>query len=406
MTRKQILFVDDEPMVLQGLQRSLRPFRAEWDMTFAENGSAALLAMAERPIAVIVTDMRRPGMNGAELLGEVMRRHPTVVRIVLSGHADRDLVDQCVGVAHQYISKPCDSEQLRSLVRNACLLAGRLVDEEVKRVIGTIDSLPSMPEVYLALKETLAGEGAEPRVVGDILQQDIGMTAKILKLVNSAFFGLRRTISTPQEAVTYLGIDTIKTLVLTNSIFDQAKPFRTKLFTLSDLWRHSLGVAAGARMIASQEGLSATLKDEAFVGGILHDVGLLIMASNFPETYDRVAELVIRERVMIPTAEQEHFGVTHAEVGAYLLGLWGLPANILRIVSLHHRPQVLEEVRLDPVMVVHAADVLCGAQGGHPLFETGRFNAEALDRSGLGDHVGRWSTLLASCMTDEGANHG
>jgi HD-like signal output (HDOD) protein len=395
MTKQQILFVDDEPMVLQGLQRILRPLRAEWDMAFAENGPAALQKMADLHFDVIVSDMRMPGMNGADLLREVMRRSPTTVRIVLSGHADRDLVAQCVGVAHQYISKPCDPEQLKSMVRNACLLAGKLVDEGVKRVIGSIDSLPSIPEVYAELRETLAKEGVDTRVVGDILQKDIGMTAKILKLVNSAFFGLRRTISSPHDAVAYLGIDTIKTLVLSNSIFDQSKPFQTRFFSITDLWQHCMGVAIGARKIAAHERLALALQEEAFVGGLLHDVGLLILASNFPDTYDRAAELILKEKLMIPTAEQEFFGVTHAEVGAYLLGLWGLPAPILKIVSLHHRPHVLEETDFNTVMVVHAADVLCGAKGGHPLFETGRFNLEALARSSLTSHVDGWTEAVA-----------
>ncbi len=394
MAKQQILFVDDEPMVLQGLQRLLRPFRTEWDMAFVESGQVALAKLTEHPFDVIVSDMRMPGMNGAELLKEVMRRYPAMVRIVLSGHADNDLVTQCVGVAHQYISKPCDPDQLKAMIRNACILSGRLVDEEVRKVIGAIDSLPSVPELYLELKAALKEEDIDSRNLGAIIQKDIGMTAKILKLVNSSFFGLRRVISDAQEAVAYLGIDTIKTLVLSNSVFEQSKPLRTKLISISDLWHHSMTVAAGAKAIAHAEGLGMASQEEAFVGGILHDVGVLILASNFPDTYDKAVELVITEQLMIPTAEQEFFGVTHAEVGAYLLGLWGLPAPILNIVGLHHRIHLQDESQVTPLIAVHAADVLCGIQQQHPLFETGRLDQAAIERAGLWDRQEAWAALV------------
>ena len=394
MSKQRILFVDDEPMVLQGLQRILRPFRDEWDMEFAESAAKALELMVLHPFDVIVSDMRMPGTNGAELLKEVMRRFPTTVRLVLSGHADQELVAQCVGVAHQYISKPCDPEQLKAMVRNAGLLAGKLVDEEVKRVIGSIDNLPSIPEVYDELKRALAGDGADPSQLGAIIEKDIGMTAKILKLVNSAFFGLRRTIATPHEAVVYLGTETIKTLVLANSLFEQTKPFKTRYFSISDLWNHTIQVATAARQFSVDEGLAFSQQEEAFVGGILHDVGVLVLASNFEETYDKVCELVMREHVQSTTAEQEYFGVTHAEVGAYLLGLWGLPAPILKIVSLHHRPYGFSETGFSPVVAVHAAEVLSADKGAHTSCGVANFNLEALKRLGLDGHVGMWTASM------------
>ncbi len=394
MTRQQILFVDDEPMVLQGLQRLLRPFRAEWDMAFVASGQEALAQLAEHPFDIIISDMRMPGMNGAELLKEVMHRYPAMVRIVLSGHADKDLVTQCVGVAHHYISKPCEPEQLKTMIRNACILSGRLVDEGVRKVIGAIDRLPIVPELFLQLKAALKDEDVDARALGAIIKRDMGMTAKILKLVNSSFFGLRRVLSDAEEAVTYLGIDTIKTLVLSDSIFEQSKPFQTRFFNISDVWHHSMAVAAGATAIATAEGLPRAAREEAFVGGILHDVGVLILASNFQDTYDKAAELVIAEQVTLPTAEQEFFGVTHAEVGAYLLGLWGLPAPVLNIVALHHRVHLQEESSATPLIAVHAADVLCGIQEQHPLFETGRLDQVAIERAGLWGRREAWAALV------------
>jgi putative nucleotidyltransferase with HDIG domain len=398
MTRQRILFVDDDPLVLQGLQRMLRPLREEWDMGFAAGGEEGLLMMADAPFDVVVSDMRMPGMNGAQFLTEVSRQHPATVRLILSGHADRDLVSQCVGVAHQYISKPCDPEQLRSLVRNACLLSGHLVSPEVKQVVGAIERLPSVPQVYGEIREALKDDDTGPQVLGDIIQKDIGMTAKILKLVNSAFFGLRRTIASPHEAVAYLGMDTIKNLVLAQSIFEGANNLKSELFSLDDLWHHSLTVANGARAIAKAEGQSRLGQEDAFVGGILHDVGVLILATNFPDLYDKAARLVLTEKVLIPTAEQECFGVTHAEVGAYLLGLWGLPSSILKIVSLHHKPFALQEKGYTAVLAVHIADVFCGVGRNHPIFETNRVDLDALAKAGLGARLEPWRNAVIDAL--------
>jgi HD-like signal output (HDOD) protein len=402
MKKKRILFVDDEPLILQGLQRMLRPMREEWEMTFVDGGEKALAALAGSPFDVVVTDMRMPVMNGAQLLTEVRRRHPRVVRMVLSGHADRELVDQCLGVAHQYVSKPCDPEQLKAMIRNASLIGGELVTDQVKEVLGGIDRLPTPPAVFLSLERALAEPDANPRVLGEIIERDMGMSAKILKLVNSAFFGLRRSISSPVEAVTYLGIDTVKGLVLVNSIFERSKPLGTRHLKLEDLWRHSLDVANAAKAIVHAERGSEAQADQAFIGGILEDVGVLVLASQFPEAYDRAAEVLLAENLQLATVELEEFAVTHTDVGAYLLGLWGLPPAILNIVCLHHSPHLILEPGFCPEVAVYAADILVGEQRGNPLFRTGRFDLKALAALGLADRVAAWrETVLAQLSNPE-----
>ena len=399
MSKQQILFVDDEPMVLAGLQRTLRPQRGEWDMVFVESGAMALEHMAAQPFDVIISDMLMPRMNGAELLKEVVRRHPATVRMVLSGHADKELISQCVGVAHQFISKPCDPEQLKALVKNACQLAGGLLDGEVKQVIGTIDRLPSAPEVFLDLREALARPEVNTRQLGAIIQRDPGMTAKTLQLVNSAFFGMRKSVTDPQEAVAYLGVEIVRTQVLSNGIFEASSPFPTQVFKVAEVWRHSLLVARVAQALAKQEGLPLALQREAYAGGLLHDVGVLILASRFPNLYDQVAEAVRAKAEPLRSAEEWLFGVSHAEVGAYLLGLWGLPAQVLEIVSLHHQPRAIAGEGLSPALAVHAADVICGGAAGEPvLFGLADFDPELLRWPWFGERLAGWRAVGAAAM--------
>jgi len=368
-TKKRILFVDDEPLVLQGLQRMLRSLRGEWDMEFTDSGSKALEIMAARPFEVIVSDMRMPGMSGAELMNIIIKRHPDTIRIILSGHADREMIAQCLGAAHQFLSKPCDPELLKAVINQACLVGSDLSSSRVKEVVGRIERLPSVPAVFRALSKALASENVSSAELGEIIAQDMGMTAKILKLVNSAFFGLRRELSSPVEAVTYLGIDTVHALVLANGIFDEAGHLNTRDLTIDQLWSHSLSVAHGTKAIAKLLKLPEKSREQAFTGGILHDSGILILASNFPETYNEVLDLVVREQLMLPLAEQRVFGVNHAEVGAYLMGLWGLPNPVIQCIRHHHAPTAADVEDIAPLISVHLADAFLSSMSHHYIFE-------------------------------------
>jgi len=405
MNRKRILFVDDEPFVLQGLQRMLRNMRSEWDMVFAEGADQALRTLEEQSFDVVVSDLRMPGMNGAELLKVVKERYPTTVRLILSGHADKELVRQSLSVAHQYVSKPCDPEQLKVLIGNACLLSGSLISAELKQVLGSIEKLPSIPKLFNELREALEKEDSSPQQLGDLIQRDIAMTAKILKLVNSAFFGLRRVISSPHEAVSYLGVETLKSLVLMESIFEQAHPLSTGLFSLEDLWRHSCMVARIAKHLAEAEGADHTVQESLFVQGILHDVGILVMAQNFPQKYDSIIDVIARDHNRLSTLETEEFGVTHAEVGAYLLGLWGLPGQVLNCISRHHDPCAPLPGEFPVVLVIHAADVLAGQADPHVLFQTSLLKEGLINGLGDPERLPKWKRIAeeqsSACLGGE-----
>src|SRR6185436_737485 len=261
--------VDDEALVLQGLQRMLRPWRDEWEMEFVDSGAKALERMAQVTFDVVVSDMRMPGMNGAELLAEVMQRHPKTVRLILSGHADKDLILKCVGSTHQYLAKPCDAEALKATVLRAGSVENALRDEKLKALVAQMDNLPSIPSLYVQMVEALQSSEVTLEEVGAIIAKDMAMTAKILKLVNSAFFGLRRQISSAAEAVNYLGLDTIRSLVLSINAFSQFESLPLGRFSIEALWTHSLNTAALAKAIGQAE-CDPKLADESFIAGMLH----------------------------------------------------------------------------------------------------------------------------------------
>jgi putative nucleotidyltransferase with HDIG domain len=354
--KKQILFVDDECNILEGLQRTLRVQRNEWDMEYVMSGAQALEIMETKPIDLIVTDMRMPEMDGADLLRETMKRHPETIRIILSGQADSQMAMKAVGVAHQFISKPCDPNTLKSVVNRAINLRALLKDSNLKSVISEMDTLPSLPTLYHEMSEELQSQDASILRVGQIIGRDPAMTAKILQLANSAFFGLRRRISNPADAVSYLGLDNVQHLFLAVNAFSRFSPPHASSFSIELLWEHSVATAELAKSVAKDEEAGKNISDDAFTAGLLHDIGKLMLASRLPRSHSEAAQLAKMKGVPLWVAEQEVLSVTHAEVGAYLLGIWGLPDSIIESVAYHHCPMQCAGTSFCALTALHAAD--------------------------------------------------
>ncbi len=365
--------------------------RSEWDMVFVTSGAEGLAELARSPFDVVVADMRMPGMNGAEFLNRVMRLHPGTIRLVLSGQADSDLVLQVEGAAHQFIAKPCDPGILRTVIQAASEIGGRMRSEEIRRVLGGIAHLPVLPAAYQEIVALLAIEATTVEDLGRVVQKDPGMTGNILKLVNSAYFGLRQRVSDPAEAVAFLGVDTLKALALVHGVFSQIQAV-PEGFNCEHLWRHSLRLATASREIAKMEGLGRGLESDCFTGGLLHDVGLLLLASGFPDEYRRIEELLASSSLEILDAEMEVLGVHHGEVGAHLLGLWGLPGTVVEAVAHHHCPR--QSIGVSPERIVHVAEALSTAAGDCGVFGVERPLAPASLREPPGRRLEAWKLVL------------
>jgi HD-like signal output (HDOD) protein len=395
---KTLLFVDDEPKVLQGLQRQLRSMRGEWDMNFVEGGKQALEFMAAQPVDVIISDMIMPFMDGSQLLSEVSRRHPNTVRIVLSGHAEREAVLRLIGPAHQYLSKPCNADELRNAVARAFALRDLLGNDRLKQLATRVNCLPTLPALYQQLTDELREEDPSLERVGEIISRDIGMTTKILQLVNSAFFGLPQPVSTPAGAVMYLGLTTVRSLVLSQQIFSQFEQRACKLFSLDALARHSWMTGVTARRVAQLERQDAKVLDQCFLAGMLHDTGQLILAVGLHEEYAAVLQTARDQNRPVWQAEQEQFGASHADVGAYLLALWGLPNPIIEAVAMHHCPANCIGLEFSPVIAVHVADVFQHERpGADTELPPPVLDIEHLTSLGLAGRVDNWR---AACFDE------
>lgn len=391
--KKKIIFVDDEEMVLQGLQRMLRPYRDEWDMAFVNTGAKALEIMAREPFDVIVADMRMPHMTGVELLNEVMKHYPETVRLILSGHSDKEFVFQSMGVTHQYLSKPCDPELLQSVIRRATASREILYNQELLPLIGRMKSLPSLPVLYYEIINKLQDPDVQLEDITDIIARDIGMTAKILQLVNSAFFGLCHRVSDLNSAVSFLGLNVITALFISVHAFSLYEGGKIPELSMASLWKHSLETALLAREICRLETTDNTVANEAFVAGLLHDSGRLVLAANFPERYQEVVRTARQERCAILDVEKNFFEHTHSAVGGYMLSLWGLPVPIVDAVSYHHEPGMLPGQTFCALTAVHAADCMVNSSFEKEDIISGSLDADYLKSMNLLDRLSVWREL-------------
>jgi putative nucleotidyltransferase with HDIG domain len=350
-----VLFVDDDPMILKGLKRSLEEYDDVWSADFAVSGRDALAKLAEQPFDAIVTDMHMPGMDGIQLLDAVSKDMPAVMRFVLSGNMREDQELRSAHLVHQMIPKPCDMERIYGIVERACQLRDNLSDPQLLRIITGIKTLPSVPLIYNQLLKELQSENTSAQTVGNIIAQDAAMTAKILQLVNSSFFGLADNVNTPQRAVTILGLNTVKALVLGIQVFSEYQGRVNLPVSIDVLWKHSLLVSSLASSIARTLKLTTQEQENARVAGILHDIGKLLLFK-IPDFFLKVR--VNRYGVISKEAEYKVLGTSHAEMGAYLLGIWGLPNAIVEAVAFHHQPGMQIHEKAGLVTVLYAANGL------------------------------------------------
>ena len=391
--KKHILFVDDESKVLQGLERMLRSLRRDWDMEFVESGPEALDRLAISPFDVVVSDMRMPGMDGCELLHAISDRHPATVRMILSGQCERNAVLKCVGPTHQFLTKPCDSELLKATVARACRLRDHLPDEWVKQVVSSVQSLPSWPSNYSEFTKQLQSPAPSIGRLGEVVSHDPAMAAKIMQLVSSGFFGSPQRVADPAHAVSLLGLDTLAAVAELPGVFfplgqeDSQEPFFVALNT------HSRLVAEAAKAVAESETDDGTLIGDAYLSGLLHDVGILVFAKDSPEHYLETIALARMNQTTLKQAEKRTFDTTRDDVGAYLMGLWGLPDPVVRAIAYHLSPSQAPDRTFGPLAAVHVANAVIEQDTADTPGAATAIDVEYLEQIGCAGRLDTWRQM-------------
>ena len=392
--KTRILFVDDEPSMLRVLKMGMRSMAGVWDMEFACDGEEALTLISQRKFDVVVTDMRMPGINGAQLLNHVLRLHPQTIRIVLSGYSDLSEVVNCVGLTHQFLENPCSLEDLKNCLKRVTLVKSRLAHDKLCELTASLKNLPSLPELYLEIADALQSPTASAQRIADIASKDPALSAKLLQLSNSAYFGFSRKVFTVAEAVQLLGVSVIQSLAMAVPIFSQFYRNKCPNFPIDLIWDHSAQTGVLARRIFGQHLGDSQLAEQAFCAGILHDIGKIILADGLPQEYSVVLNECLTTHTPLIEVERKTFHATHAEVGAYLLALWGLPIPLVEAVACHHHPRRCGTGQLCLAGVVHIADALQYSPTGHSQIVTGPVDPDYLKHLNLETQFENWRMAL------------
>jgi HD-like signal output (HDOD) protein len=387
---KIILFVDSDANQLASLKRNLRDYRDHWMMYFVADAASAMEVLTQLEVDVVVCETQLTAASGTLLLKQIQERYPRTTRLLFSGQALRAPAQEMVNYAHQFIPKPCSKEELVAVLVRVTQLRESINNPAMEALVNSLGNLPSLPQTYQELITALQDESTTVKQIGQIVAKDIGMSTKILQMVNSAFFGLPNKVASPEHAASLLGTETITNLALSAGVFTQLDEKLVKEFDLEALWQHSMAVASLSKRLAAAYGMSRQESEVPALAGMLHDLGQVVLATCDTSEYRRIIQQSKDQDEPIHLVESESIWCSHAALGAYLMGLWGLPFTAVEAVALHHTPE--QQTFENPVcLIVYAANIL--------LYSSGPYAANiesdlSLLESLLGSETfNQWSTI-------------
>lgn len=384
---RRVLVVTDDPAARRSLRDTFAPLLSEWEPTFAP-GPEAVAQLNGARYDSLVADAHLHANGCAELLTEARRRNPSMARIVLAAPGRMEVIG-LVALAHRVLPRPCPPDELIGAIQRAHSLRELMNSPSLAALVGRLTTVPALSAVYTRIAEELAFPDFSLAAVGGLVSQDVGIAAKLLQMANSALVGLRRPASTPSQAVRILGADLTRTLVLAVDLFSHYNPYALKPFSIEALWAHSQAVAELASAIAASERTDERVVRESALAGLFLDIGRLTLASQLTGPYKEVLSLTRYHRMSVVEAEKQVLGTSHAEVGAYLLGLWGMPDGLVEAVAWHHSPSGCPGSGFTPLTAVHAADTILQDEAGTEP------DWAYLERLGLREHYPTWKRLLS-----------
>lgn len=358
MSKKRVLFVGADQQTKSDFLTMQNYLPGDWEVLHAEKGAEALQALKNEAFDSIVSEMALPDMKGTELLGKVTEEYPATVRFILSEQADRSTILEAGGNVHQFIARPLDPETLAQSLNNSVGIRSLLNNDKLQARIAGIKTLPSLPDIHHKLTEALNSGDASPNTIASLISRDIGITAKLLQMVNSAYFGLSQRVESVLHATNLLGLDTVQSIVLSAGVFDQFRDPKVPGYSLENIYNQSLAVGAKSRMFAVSFGLDRRVAEDSLMAGMLYDVGKLLMLTYFQPEFVIAAKLAQKTNTLLFQAETEVMGVNDAMMGASLLALWGLPDSIVEAVGLHYTPSLTPNPMLNALTATHLAYAL------------------------------------------------
>ncbi len=393
----RVLFVDDDRRVLSGLKRSLRHKRDEWEMEFFGSAIDALEAISDNPCDVVVTDIRMPGMDGVELIERVNQQYPDIIRIMLSGESDDEKFVKSANLAHYCLSKPTDADTISEVITRLLTVRDKVNNSRMS-LLMSLKSIPSLPTLYTQLVMEINSEKNTSNSIAAIIEKDIGMTAKVLKLVNSSFYGMRNKVHSVAFAISLLGSNTLKSFVLFYKLNNAYESLRMKNLNVNQLWKISEQISLLAAAIANSEHASKKIIDDVMVSGLLQSLGILVLANHAPRSYEKILRDISDNDGFLVEAERRVLGMSHLEAASYVLEIWGLPESVYRSVEQCHSPSQYESGEIGIVTYLYASIYLISQNTDSILYNNLQLEEAYLEGLGLLDKLPEWNEICKEIL--------
>lgn len=340
----------------------------DWQLRCATTSQEALDALAAGQVDALVTPAAMTVPDGASLLEYTHAHFPSVARLVLSEEHTGEVQVEGVGPLTQALSKPCTPGTLESAVELVLELRDLVASEQLRTLFGAQESLAKPPHVYTSLVELSQDPNSTSEDVVNLVQQDVGLTAEVLRLVNSAFYGQSDTVKDLSWAVVLLGLDTLKSLALAGVAFRPGAPLPPGLDG-GELATRAVRASVTVQKVARRERWDYDTVSELTLSALLAEVGLLVLAPGHPDGWARLRER--DEQVPEAVAQQEAFGCTVGGASAYLLGLWGFPAGAVAATAVQPLdltdPEAVGQATPAALAVAFAQQKARGQAEGHLL---------------------------------------
>lgn len=349
---RSVLFVDDERSILKSLERLF--FDSDIDALFADSGAEGLKILGNQPIDIVVSDMKMPEMDGHQFLRQVKKSFPGTTRIILSGYANENELFESIidGSNSLYLLKPWKGEELKTTIEHIFAARDLYRNLSILEFANKLENLSMIPGIYNSVSN-LIEQDADISAIANVIEGDPTVTASVLRVVNSAFYNIKTASIT--QAITFLGLPVVKSIVLSCGLLQSVR-IQVPPFNLQRLARH----ATRTNMLVSAiyaKVYGSAMPDSIATAGLLHNIGFVLFLHYFPEKYKLILQeyLNLEGQELLPVLEKERIGVTHAELGGYLLDWWALPYSIVECALFHNTPLHGSVINHQPVMAVHLA---------------------------------------------------
>jgi len=356
--RPRILFCDPSGSFLRWAEE-VSGAGASWDIDRVDHLQSGLQMLASRHFDAVVVAAPASPERELSYLRQLMQAAPNCVRILYTPVLSAAYLAKALDVVHRVCLNSNTREETVALIDQAVASNRQLSHESVRRSMAAFKQLPSPPSIFHELTRQLNSERTTSQHIAGVVAKDPALTARLLRIVNSSYFGLRQPVSNIQQAVTLIGTRTLRGLALAGhfgSHYKQAKEWN--LFSLEALQARSLMVARLSQALAKAAGGDAMLRDQAFLAGLLLDVGMVMLANEQSQSYAKIFGYAAKHNKPLAQVELKAFGVTHAQLAANLLTQWNLPPMVVDAVLYHHDPAGYFQKGLSPTAIDHVADAL------------------------------------------------